>query len=542
MEASMAAKKIAFDADARDQIGRGVAKLARTVKVTLGPRGRNVMIERGWGGPTVTKDGVTVANEIELPDTYEDMGAKLVREVASKTNDATGDGTTTATVLAEAIFARGLKALQGGVQPIMLRRGMDKAVQVTMDALKTMSRDVSESKQVEQVGTIAANGDAQVGRVLAEALERVGKDGVITVEEADGLETSVEYVDGMSFDRGYLSPYFVTDTESMSVELENPCILLVDGKVSSVRDLVPVLEQILDGNRSLLIVAEEVEGEALTLLVVNRLRGSLTVCAVKSPGFGDARKAQLEDIAVLTGGQVVSKDTGLQLDKVTMAELGQARKVVIHKDETTIVDGEGGDDLVQARLVQLKAQAAANTSDYDREKIESRMAKLSGGVAQIHVGAATEIEMREKKARVEDAIHATRAAVQEGILPGGGVALLRASRAIAGLGLEGDELLGADIVREALEAPIRQIAENAGVNGSVVVQKVLENESVSFGFNADSLEYGDLLEMGVLDPTKVPRSAFENAVSVSGLLLTTDAAVVEIKEDKPAMPDMGHMH
>jgi chaperonin GroEL len=529
----MGAKQIAFDTECRAAIRRGVQKLARAVKVTLGPRGRNVMLERGYGGPLVTKDGVSVAKEIELEDAWENVGAQLVKEVASKTSDGAGDGTTTATVLAEAIFIRGLRVLQSGIQPVHLKRGMEKAMAKVVAELKATSQKVQGSEQIAQVGTVAANDDAEVGQVLAQALERVGKDGVITVDEGDGIETRIEFVDGMNFDRGYLSPYFVTDPESMTAELEDAALLLVDGKISAVKDLVPVLEAVLQHQRQLLIVAEEVEGEALTLLVVNRLRGALKVCAVKSPGFGDKRKAMLQDLAVLTGGQVVSQDTGLTLERVTLEDLGRAKKVVVDKDGTTVVDGAGSEKDVKARLAQIKAELDQTTSQYDREKLDERMAKLSGGVARVLVGAATETEMKEKKARVEDAVHATRAAAEEGILPGGGVALLRASRAIDSLGLTGDEAIGARVIREALEAPIRQIAKNAGVNPSIVVDKVLAGKG-GFGFNAQTLEFGDLIAQGVIDPTKVARTAFENAVSVASLLLTTDAVVTELQEKKVA--------
>ncbi|MBX3471642.1 MAG: chaperonin GroEL [Planctomycetes bacterium] len=522
----MGAKRIAFDADARAAVRRGVQQLARAVKVTLGPRGRNVMIEKGFGGPLVTKDGVTVAKEIELTSPWENVGAQLVKEVASKTSDTAGDGTTTATVLAEAIFERGQRALQAGVRPVHLKRGLEKASARVIEALRAQSTKVSGTTQIQQVGTIAANNDPEIGAVLAQALEKVGRDGVITVDEGQGIETTIDFVDGMSFDKGYLSPYFITDAEAMTAVLEDARILLYDGKISVVKDLVPVLEATLQAQKPLLIVAEELEGEALALLVVNRLRGALKVCAVKSPGFGDRRRAMLEDIAVLTGGRVVTRDVGLTLEGVRLADLGQAGKVVVRKDETLIVDGGGQQAEVKSRLAQLRAELEATTSSYDREKLEERVAKLSGGVARVLVGAATETEMKEKKARVEDAIHATRAAVEEGVLPGGGVALLRASRALDGLELEGDEVIGARIIREALEAPLRQIAQNAGVNPSIVVGKVLEGQG-AFGLNAQTMEYGDLIAQGVIDPTKVTRMAFESASSVSTLLLTTDAVVCE---------------
>ncbi|MCO5166876.1 MAG: chaperonin GroEL [Planctomycetes bacterium] len=535
----MGAKRIAFDADARTAVRRGVQQLARAVKVTLGPRGRNVMIEKGFGGPLVTKDGVTVAKEIELTSPWENVGAQLVKEVASKTSDTAGDGTTTATVLAEAIFDRGLRALQAGIRPVHLKRGLEKASAKVVEALRAQSTKVSGTTQIQQVGTIAANNDPEIGAVLAQALEKVGRDGVITVDEGQGIETTIDFVDGMSFDKGYLSPYFVTDPEAMTAALEDARILLYDGKISAVRDLVPVLEAVLQAQKPLLIVAEELEGEALALLVVNRLRGALKVCAVKSPGFGDRRKAMLEDIAVLTGGRLVTKDVGLTLEGVRLEDLGQAGKVVVKKDETLIVDGRGQQAEVKARLAQLRAELEATTSSYDREKLEERVAKLSGGVARVLVGAATETEMKEKKARVEDAIHATRAAVEEGVLAGGGVALLRASRALDGLDLEGDEAIGARIIREALEAPLRQIAHNAGVNPSIVVGKVLEGQG-PFGLNAQTMEYGDLVAQGVIDPTKVTRMAFENAASVSTLLLTTDALVCEAEAAKKVAAPGGH--
>jgi chaperonin GroEL len=522
----MGAKRIAFDADARAAVRRGVHQLARAVKITLGPRGRNVMIEKGFGGPLVTKDGVTVAKEIELTSPWENVGAQLVKEVASKTSDTAGDGTTTATVLAEAIFDRGIRALQGGLGPVHLKRGIEKAAARVVASIKEQSKPVAGAAQIAQVGAIAANNDLEIGKVLAQALEKVGRDGVITVDEGQGIETSIEFVDGMTFDKGYLSPYFITNPESMSAELESPQILLYDGKISAVKDLVPVLEATLKAQRPLLIVAEEVEGEALALLVVNRMRGALKVCAVKSPGFGDRRKAMLEDIAVLTGGKLITKDVGLTLENITAQDLGTAAKVTVKKDETVIIDGKGEARDVKSRLAQIRGELEGTTSSYDREKLEERVAKLSGGVARVLVGAATETEMKEKKARVEDAIHATRASVQEGVLPGGGVALLRASRALDELKLEGDEAIGLRIVREALEAPIRQLAHNAGVNGSIVVAKVLEGQG-AFGWNAASLEYGDLIAQGVIDATKVTRMAFENAVSVSTLLLTTDAVVCE---------------
>ena len=538
----MATKRIAFEREARDAIRSGVSKLAKAVKATMGPRGHVVMIERGFGAPLVTKDGVTVAKEIELSDTWENMGAQMVREVAVRTSDDAGDGTTTATVLAEAIFERGLLALQSGVQPVHLKRGIEKAAEAVVTKLKELSRDVSGVKQVSQVGAIAANNDEEIGRVLAEAMERVGKDGVITVDEGATLETQVEFVEGMSFDRGYLSPYFVTDPERMACELEDPLVLLYDGKISAVRDLVPVLELTLEQQRPLAIIADDVEGDCLALLVVNKLRGSLKVCAVKSPGFGDKKKAMLEDIAAVTGGRMISKEVGLTLEGVTLEDLGQCAKLTARKDECEVVGGHGTREAVKACAAQARAEIEANTSTYDREKLEERLAKLSGGVARLLVGASTEPEMKEKKARVEDAIHATRAAVAEGILPGAGVALLRAAQAITALKLEGDEEIGARIVRDALEAPARQIAENAGVNPSVVIDHVLANSDPNYGFNAQSLEYGDLVEAGVIDPTKVTRTAFQNAVSVTTLLLTTDCLVAEIKVEQEEDEHAGHMH
>ncbi|RMG13890.1 MAG: chaperonin GroEL [Planctomycetota bacterium] len=528
----MVAKRIAFDQEARDAIRRGVSQLARVVKVTLGPRGRNVMLERGFGGPVVTKDGVTVAKEIEFADSWENMGAQMVKEVASRTADGAGDGTTTATVLAEAIFEQGLKVLQAGVQPVPMRRGMEKAAQAVVSRLKEMSREVKGSDEIAQVGAIAANNDAAVGRVLAEAMDKVGKDGVITVDEGQSLETEVEFLEGMAFERGYLSPYFVTDPESMVCELERPLLLLYDGKVSAAKDLIPSLELAANQQRPLLVLCEDVEGEALALLVVNKLRGSLKVCAVKSPGFGDNRKRMLEDIAILTGGQVVSKDTGLTLEGMTLDVLGSADKAIVDKNDTKLIGGDGDKALVQARLEQLRKQHEAETSSYDKEKLQERIAKLAGGVARVLVGAATEKELKEKKDRIEDAIGATRAAAEEGVVPGGGVALLRASLAIDELDLEDDEAVGAQIIRRALQAPLAQIAANAGESPAVVLQRVLGDSSPSYGFNAQTLEFGDLYAAGVLDPTKVSRTAFENALSVASLLLTTDCLVGEEEQKK----------
>jgi chaperonin GroEL len=530
----MTAKRIAFQEECREAVRRGVAKLARAVKVTLGPRGRNVIIERGFGSPLITKDGVTVAKEIELPDAWENMGAQLVKEVASKTSDNAGDGTTTATVLAEAIFDEGLRNVQAGVHPLHMKRGMDKAVASAIAELKKLSKPVSGHAQVAQVGTIAANDDKEIGEILAKALDKVGKDGVITVDEGQSLETSVELVEGMQFDKGWLSPYFVTDPGSATATLEDALILLVEGKISSVQDFVPALEQALQSGKALLVVAEDVEGEALAVLVVNKLRGAMKVCAVKAPGYGDKKKAMLQDIAILTGGRVVSDEIGLKLDKVTLKDLGQAKKVIVKKEETTIVEGKGKAADVKARVNELKAEIAVTTSTYDKDKLNERLSKLAGGVAKVMLGAATESEMKEKKARVEDAIHATRAAVEEGVLPGGGVGLLRASRAIGTLAdkLPHDEKVGAEIIQRALEAPIRQIATNAGTNPSVVVEKVLAAKEATFGYNAQTLEFGDLVKQGVLDPTKVARTALEHAASIATLLLTTDALVGEAPKPK----------
>ncbi|MBI3725230.1 chaperonin GroEL [bacterium] len=530
----MTAKRIAFGEDCRESIRRGVAKLARAVKITLGPRGRNVIIEKSFGSPIITKDGVTVAKEIELPDAWENMGAQMVKEVASKTSDTAGDGTTTATLLAEAIFEEGLRNVQAGVHPLLMKRGMDRAVETAIAELKKLSKKVDGHKQISQVGAIAANNDAEIGEILAKALEKVGKDGVITVDEGQSLETTVELVEGMQFDKGYLSPYFVTDPVEMTCVLENASILIVDGKISSAKDLVPVLEAVLKESRPLLVVAEEVEGEALAVLVVNKMRGALKVCAVKSPGFGDKRKSMLQDLAILTGGKVCAEEVGLKLEKMKVSDLGRAKQVRVKKEETTIIEGAGKQKDIQARIGEIKAEIAQTTSSYDKEKLDERLSKLAGGVARVLVGASTEAEMKEKKARVEDAVHATRAAVEEGVLPGGGVGLLRASRAIVPLAkkLEHDEQVGAEIVRRALESPIRQIAKNAGVNGSIVVERVLGSQATGFGFNALSLEYGDLVLEGVLDPTKVARTALEHAASIATLLLTTDALVGEAPKPK----------
>jgi chaperonin GroEL len=531
----MAAKQMRYGTDAQRRIGRGVDALANAVKVTLGPKGRNVVIEKSWGSPKITKDGVTVAKEIELSDKFENMGAQMVREVASKTVDVAGDGTTTATVLAQAIYREGAKMVAAGHNPMDLKRGVDKAVEVVVKSLEKLSRKVEGAKEIEQVGTISANGDETVGKLLAEAMEKVGKEGVISVEEAKGMETILEVVEGMQFDRGYLSPYFVTDTERMECVLDDPYILFYEKKLSNMRDLVPLLEQVVKQQKSLLLIAEDVEGEALATLVVNRLRGTLKIAAVKAPGFGDRRKEMMKDMAILTGGEVISEDLGMKLESVTLKQLGRAAKVKIDKDNTTIVDGQGKKADIKGRTDLLRRQIEETTSDYDREKLQERLAKLAGGVAVIKVGAATEVEMKERKDRVDDALHATRAASQEGIVPGGGVALVRAQAALDKMqGLSDEETIGVRIVRRALEEPLRQIAQNAGLEGSVVVDKVRAGKG-SFGFDARAEEYVDLLERGILDPTKVVRTALQNAASVSGLLLTTDALIAELpKDEKPA--------
>ncbi len=536
----MPAKDIAFDLQARTALKAGVDKLANAVKVTLGPKGRNVVIERKFGAPLVTKDGVTVAKEIELEDALENVGAQLVKEVASKTSDVAGDGTTTATVLAQAIIREGLKNVTAGANPMDLKRGIDLAVDKAREALKELSKEVQGRKEIAQVASISANNDTTIGELIAEAMEKVGKDGVITVEEAKGTETTVEVVEGMQFDRGYLSPYFVTNPDTMEVVLEDPFILLHDKKISAIKDLLPILEKVAQSGRSLLVVAEDVEGEALATLVVNKLRGTLRVAAVKAPGFGDRRKAMLEDIAILTGGTVISEEKGFKLENATLSMLGQAKKVVIDKDTTTIVEGAGKPEDIKRRINEIKAQIEKTTSDYDREKLQERLAKLSGGVAVLRVGAATEVEMKEKKARVEDALHATRAAVEEGIVPGGGVAYLRVLPKLEELtGANEDQNTGIDIVRRALEAPIRQIVQNAGLDASVIVQRVKEGEG-AFGFDAAREEFGDLYELGIIDPTKVVRVALENAASVASLLITTEAAVTELpEEEKEKAPHPG---
>ena len=535
------AKQITFDADARNQLKEGVDALANAVKVTLGPKGRNVIIEKKFGAPTVTKDGVTVAKEVELEDKIANVGAQMVKEVASKTSDVAGDGTTTATVLAQAIMNQGLRSVNSGANPMDLKRGIDKAVAQVVEELKGLSREVGGKDEIAQVGAISANNDNEIGDLIAEAMEKVGKDGVITVEEAKGTDTSLDTVEGMQFDRGYLSPYFVTDPDNMEVVLEDALVLVHDKKISAMKDLLPVLEKVAQMSKPLLLIAEDIDGEALATLVVNKLRGTLRVAAVKAPGFGDRRKAMLEDIAVLTGGTVLSEEKGFKLENATLDTLGKAQRVVITKDNTTLVDGAGAQEQITARINQIKAQIETTTSDYDREKLQERLAKLSGGVAVLKIGAATEPEMKEKKARVEDALHATRAAVEEGIVPGGGVALVRALSALDGFeAANADQNIGVNIVRRALEEPLRQIVNNAGLEGSVVVQKVKDGEA-DFGFNARTEEYGNLLSMGVVDPTKVTRTALENAASVAGLLLTTQTVVVDKPEPEPAMPAGGGM-
>jgi len=536
----MAAKDIIYDTAARDKILAGVNALANAVKVTLGPRGRNVVIEKSFGAPTVTKDGVTVAKEIELEDKFENMGAQMVREVASKTSDVAGDGTTTATVLAQAIYREGSKMVAAGHNPMEIKRGIDAAVTAIVERLQKLSKATKDPKEIAQVGTISANGDTQIGNIIAEAMQKVGKEGVITVEEAKSLETVLDVVEGMQFDRGYLSPYFVTDQERMEVVLNDAYILISEKKISSMKDLLPVLEAIAKQGKPLLIIAEDIEGEALATLVVNKLRGTLNTAAVKAPGFGDRRKEMLKDIAILTGGQVVSEDLGIKLENVTLSDLGQAKRVSIDKDNSTIVDGAGKKNDIKGRIETIRRQIEETTSDYDREKLQERLAKLVGGVAVIKVGAATEVEMKEKKARVEDALNATRAAVEEGIVPGGGTALLRCQSAIEKLNVSEEQQAGVSIIRRALEEPIRQIANNAGLEGSIVVEKVRTGKGATFGYNAATDEYTDLIEDGIIDPTKVVRTALQNAASVASLMLTTEAIIVERKEDKPASPGMPH--
>ncbi len=538
----MSAKEVKFGDDARARMVHGVNVLANAVKVTLGPKGRNVVLDKSFGAPTVTKDGVSVAKEIELEDKFENMGAQMVKEVASHTSDVAGDGTTTATVLAQAIVREGMKAVAAGMNPMDLKRGIDKAVEGAVEHLQSISTPCADTKAIAQVGTISANSDNSVGDIIAEAMEKVGKEGVITVEEGSSLANELDVVEGMQFDRGYLSPYFVNEQSTMSAELEEPAILLFDKKISNIRELLPVLESVAKASKPLLIIAEDIEGEALATLVVNTMRGIVKVCAVKAPGFGDRRKAMLQDIAVLTGGQVISEEVGLSLEKATLEDLGSAKKVSITKEYTTIVDGAGSVEDIQSRITQIKSQIDESTSDYDTEKMQERLAKLAGGVAVIKVGAATEIEMKEKKARVEDALHSTRAAVEEGVVPGGGVALIRARAAITDLkGDNHDQTIGVDIARRALEEPIRQIVNNAGDEASVVTNNVEEGKG-NYGYNAASGEYGDMIEMGILDPTKVTRFALQNAASVAGLLITTEAMIAEApKEAAPAMPDMGGM-
>jgi chaperonin GroEL len=544
----MAAKELVFNSEARSALKKGVDKLADAVKVTLGPKGRNVVIDRKFGSPTITKDGVSVAKEVELEDPIENMGAQMVKEVATKTSDLAGDGTTTATVLAQAIFREGLKNVTAGANPMSLKRGIDKAVEKVIAELKSFSQETAGKKEIAQVGTISANNDEEIGNLIADAMEKVGKDGVITVEEAKGLETTLETVEGMQFDRGYLSPYFVTDPDRMEAALEDALILIHDKKISSMKDLLPTLEKVAQQGRPLLIIAEDVEGEALATLVVNKLRGTLKVAAVKAPGFGDRRKAMLQDLAVLTGGQVISEEVGFKLENAVLSDLGRAKRIVIDKDNTTVVDGAGDEEKIQGRIKEIRSAIDKSTSDYDREKLQERLAKLAGGVAVINVGAATETEMKEKKARVEDALHATRAAVEEGIVPGGGVALLRAQKAVRDFKVsDPDERIGVRIVERALEEPIRQIVANAGVEGSIVVEKVRNAKSNAFGYNARTDVYEDLVAAGVIDPTKVTRTALQNAASIAGLLLTTECVVVEKPEkDKsaPAMPGggMGDMY
>ena len=560
----MAAKEVQFGTEVRQKMVNGVNMLANAVKVTLGPKGRNVVLDRSFGGPHITKDGVTVAKEIELKDKFENMGAQMVKEVASKTNDVAGDGTTTATVLAQAIVAEGMKYVTAGMNPTDLKRGIDKAVAALVDELKNIAKPCDTSKEIAQVGSISANSDEQVGAIIAEAMEKVGKEGVITVEDGKSLENELDVVEGMQFDRGYLSPYFINDAEKQIAALDNPFVLLFDKKISNIRDLLPVLEQVAKASRPLLIIAEDVEGEALATLVVNNIRGILKTVAVKAPGFGDRRKAMLQDIAILTGGTVIAEEVGLSLEKATLEDLGQAKRIEIGKENTTIIDGFGDAAQIEARVAEIRQQIETATSDYDKEKLQERVAKLAGGVAVIKVGAATEVEMKEKKDRVEDALHATRAAVEEGVVAGGGVALLRAYQAVilkikpdakewleiasnlkAGLSehlmlTNNDQLAGALIIFKAIESPLRQIVTNAGSEPSVVVNKVLEGKG-NYGYNAGSGEYGDMIEMGVLDPAKVTRSALQHAASIAGLMLTTDCMIAEIPEEKPAMPDMGGM-
>jgi len=535
------AKQMKFDVDARDAMLKGVEKLSRAVKVTLGPKGRNVILDKKYGSPTVTKDGVSVAKEIELEDPFENMGAQMVREVASKTSDIAGDGTTTATVLAEAIYREGLKNVTAGANPMSLKRGIDKATEALVAALAKMSKKTKSTEELAQVGTISANGDTAIGKIIADAMAKVGEDGPITLEESKTMETSLEVKEGMLFDKGYLSPYFVTNAETMEVLMEDPCILLFEKKISNLQDMLPLLQSVAKSSKPLLIISEDVEGEALATLVVNKLRGTLNVCAVKAPGFGDRRKAMMEDIAILTNGKFITEDLGIKLENVTLEDLGRAKRVTVSKDETVIVDGAGKKVNITAREDQIRRQIEETTSDYDREKLQERLAKLSGGVAVINIGAATESEMKEKKARVEDALHATRAAAKEGIVPGGGVALIRAQKALDSLKLEGDEAIGMGIVRKACEAPLRQLVDNAGIEGAIVVQEVKKAKGNN-GYNVATGEYVDMIAAGIIDPTKVTRSALQNAASIAGLLLTTECMITDLPEkNKPAMPDMGGM-
>ena len=539
----MAAKQIAFRQEAREKILSGIHQLSKAVKVTLGPRGRNVVLAKSWGSPTVTKDGVTVAKEIELPDKYENMGAQMVKEVASKTSDVAGDGTTTATVLAEAIYGEGLKAVTAGFSPMEIKRGIEKAVDVVIQQLAKQSKSVKDHSEVAQVGTISANGDNSIGEIIADAMDKVGKDGTITVEEAKGTETTLDVVEGMQFDRGYLSPYFVTDQESMEAVLEDAYLLIHEKKISNLKDLLPLLEKVSKSSKPLLIIAEDVEGEALATLVVNKIRGTLQIVAVKAPGYGDRRKAMLEDIAILAGGTVITEDLGITLESVQLSDLGTTKRAVIEKEDTTVIEGGGKPADIKGRVEQIRSQIADTTSDYDREKLQERLAKLAGGVAVIRVGAATETEMKEKKARVEDALHATRAAVEEGIVPGGGVSLIRATSALDALkGANDGETTGIKIVRRALEEPLRQISANAGQEGAVVVENVAAKKTLGYGYNAATEEYGDLVKMGVIDPTKVVHTALSNAASIAALLLTTDAMVTEEPEEKEPAAGGGHPH
>ena len=533
----MSAKQIAYDSEARQHVLRGIEKLSKAVKSTLGPRGRTVVIDKKFGSPTITKDGVSVAKEIELENPFENMGAQMVREVASKTSDIAGDGTTTATVLVEAIYREGLKNVTAGASPMEIRRGIDLATEAVVSALEKQSKKVKDNEEIAQVGTISANGETTIGKIIAQAMDKVGKDGTITVEEAKGIETTLDVVEGMQFDKGYLSPYFVTKAETMEVLLDDAYILLFEKKISNLQDLLPVLQNVAKSGKPLLIIAEDIEGEALATLVVNKLRGTLQVCAVKSPGFGDRRKAMMEDIAVLTGGKFISEDLGLKLESLSLADMGRAKRITIDKENTTIVEGAGKTSDIQGRIGQIRRQIEETTADYDREKLQERLAKLAGGVAVINVGASTETEMKEKKARVEDALHATRAAVEEGIVPGGGVALIRAQSALDDVRATGESKIGVEIVRRACEAPLRQLTENAGVDGSIVVQEV-RNGKGAYGYDVAKGSYGDMIKAGIIDPTKVTRSALQNAASIAGLLLVTEAMIAEIPQKKDAMPPM----